>query len=61
MAFRIAMLLLVTFLGSIVYYSRKESEPLPLLKVAFRRTLILFFWAAVTLGIFTAVEAIWIH
>jgi len=58
--FRVCILLLVAWLGSVVYYSRKEPRPVPLLKLAVVRSLALCAWTVVAFGVMTAIEWIWI-
>ena len=61
MIFRLLLLLVVGYLGCVAFYSRVESEPVPLLKLAGKKTLILTLWVVAAFGLMTLVESLWIN
>jgi hypothetical protein len=61
MIFRLLLLLVVGYLGCVAFYSRVESEPLPLLRLAGKKTVILSLWVVGAFGLMTLIESLWIN
>jgi len=61
MIFRLLMLLVVGYLGCIAFYSRVESKPKPLLRLAGKKTLVLTLWVSGAFGLMTLIETLWIN
>ncbi len=60
MIFRLIFLLLVTFLGALVYCSRHEPETGPLFRLASKKTLSVTLWVILPYFVMVAIESIWI-
>ncbi len=60
MIFRLALLLLVTYLGALAYCSRHEREIGVLFVLAFRKTLSVCLWVILPYFAMMGVEALWI-
>lgn len=51
--FRLALLYLVSYVGSVVYYSRKDLEPRRLLTYCLGRALVVTLWTIAAFAVMT--------
>ena len=61
MIFRVSVLLLVVFLGSVAYNSKQRLEPKALLRLAARQSLVLSVWVLAGYAAMTLIEMLWIN
>ena len=61
MIFRIALLLIVSFLGALAYEARHDLAPKELVRCAARKTVTIFVWCAATYGVLQLVTWLFIE
>ena len=61
MIFRLSVLVLVVFLGSVAYNSRLRLEPKALLRLAAQQSLLLTVWVIAGVAAISIIEILWIN